>query len=243
MKRYDEIDILKGIAVICMVVFHLFYFPNQYGFKEFEYDTITLKTVAKISQIIFITCVGINLVFAKKKNKDTSYHLKRIGKIAFYAVLMSLFTYYVFQERYVKFGILHFVAVSSLLLFMFVDDTETMKIITTLLVTLFILNKIHPELFHSIPSPIAFIGGFYNDRYSAIDHFPILPWILLICVGVFIGHYLLNNEINTPKYIVDNPVSDVLKNIGKRSLEIYAVHWAILYVIYCIIYSKYVKDM
>ena len=64
MKRYDEIDILKGIAVICMVVFHLFYFPNQYGFKEFEYDTITLKTVAKISQIIFITCVGINLVFA-----------------------------------------------------------------------------------------------------------------------------------------------------------------------------------
>ena len=49
MKRYDEIDILKGIAVICMVVFHLFYFPNQYGFKEFEYDTITLKTVAKIA--------------------------------------------------------------------------------------------------------------------------------------------------------------------------------------------------
>ena len=131
MKRYDEIDILKGIAVVCMVVFHLFYFPNQYGFKEFEYDTITLKTVAKIAQIIFITCVGINLVFAKKKNKDTSYHLKRIGKIAFYAVLMSLFTYYVFQEKFVKFGILHFVAVSSLLLIMFVDDTETKKIITT----------------------------------------------------------------------------------------------------------------
>ena len=26
MKRYEEIDILKGIAVICMVVFHFFYF-------------------------------------------------------------------------------------------------------------------------------------------------------------------------------------------------------------------------
>jgi len=48
----------------------------------------------------------------------------------------------------------------------------------------------------------------------------------------------LNNEINTPEYLVNNPVSGVLKNIGKRSLEIYAVHWAILYVIYCIIYSK-----
>ena len=32
MKRYEEIDILKGVAVICMIIFHLFYFPNQYGF-------------------------------------------------------------------------------------------------------------------------------------------------------------------------------------------------------------------
>ena len=49
-------------------------------------------------------------------------------KIAFYAVLMSLFTYHVFKEKYVKFGILHFVAFSSLVLFMFVDNVETMKI-------------------------------------------------------------------------------------------------------------------
>ena len=243
MKRYEEIDILKGVAVICMIIFHFFYFPNQYGFKEIEYNTLTLKTIAKVAQIIFITCVGVNLVFAKQKNKDPNIHLQRVGKLAFYAVLISLFTYLVFEERYVKFGILHFVAFSSLLLFTFVDDTETMKIITTLLVTLFILNKIQPELFHIIPSPIAFIGGFYNDRYSSVDHFPILPWILLICVGVFIGHYLLNNEINTPKNIVDNPVSNIFKDIGKRSLEIYAVHWTILYVIYCIIYSKYVKGI
>ena len=238
MKRYEEIDILKGVAVICMIIFHFFYFPNQYGFKEIEYNTLTLKTIAKVAQFIFITCVGVNLVFAKNKTNDTSYHLKRIGKIAFYAVLMSLFTYYVFQERYVKFGILHFVAFSSLLLFTFVDNVETMKVITTILALLFFLNKIKPELFRIIPSPFAFISGFYNDRYSAIDHFPILPWGFLICIGVFIGHYLLKNEINTPEYLVNNPVSDILKNIGKRSLEIYAVHWAVLYVIYCIIYSK-----
>ena len=242
MRRYDEIDIFKGIAVLCMIVFHFFYFPNQYGFKEIEYNTLTLKIVAKIAQIIFIICVGINLVFAKKKTSESSYHLQRIGKIGFYAVLMSLFTYYVFKERYVKFGILHFIAFASLLLFMFVDDSDTMKIITGLFGTLFILNKLHPELFRSIPAPLAFISGFYNDKYSAVDHFPILPWIILICIGVFIGHYLSNNNINTPKYLVDNPVSDVLKNIGKKSLEIYAVHWAILYVIYCIIYSKYIRE-
>ena len=80
MKRYEEIDVLKGIAVICMVVFHFFYFPNQYGFKEIRYDTFTLKTIAKVAQIIFITCVGINLTFSKNKTKDPSVHLKRIVK-------------------------------------------------------------------------------------------------------------------------------------------------------------------
>ena len=75
MKRYEEIDILKGIAVICMIFFHFFYFPNQYGFKEIEYDTTSLKVIAKIAQIIFITCVGINLVFAKKKNINSKANL------------------------------------------------------------------------------------------------------------------------------------------------------------------------
>ena len=238
MKRYEEIDILKGVAVICMIIFHFYYFPNQYGFKEIEYDTMALKSIAKIAQVIFITCVGINLVFAKEKNKELSIHYQRIGKILFYAVLMSLFTYAVFQERYVKFGILHFVAFSSLLLIPFVDDFETMKKITFVFLVLYLSNYLKPELFRIIPQPFAFIGGFYNDRYSAVDHFPVLPWILLICIGTFIGHHLKNNTVTTPEYLINNQISDLLKNIGKKSLEIYAVHWAILYVIYCIIYEK-----
>lgn len=238
MKRYDEIDILKGIAVICMIIFHFFYFPNQYGFKEIEYDTSSLKFIAKVAQIIFITCVGINLVFAKKKNRDPNIHLQRVMKIAFYAILMSLFTYHVFKEKYVKFGILHFVAFSSLVLFMFVDNVDTMKIITTVVFVIYLLNHFKPELFRSIPQPFAFIGGFYNDRYSAVDHFPIMPWILLICLGTFIGNHLVNSTIDTPSFVTNNIVSNTLKNIGKRSLEIYAVHWAILYVIFCIIYEK-----
>ena len=146
MKRYEEIDILKGIAVICMIIFHFYYFPNQYGFKEIEYDTINLKVIANLAQIIFITCVGINLVFAKENNKNAGVHLQRVGKIVFYAVLMSIFTYIVFKEKYVKFGILHFIAFSSLILFPFVDNIETMKIITAFFVLLYLLTVSYTHL-------------------------------------------------------------------------------------------------
>ena len=69
MSRYEGVDIIKGIAVICMVVYHFFYFPNKYGFKEIEYDTPLLKTIARIAQFIFIGSVGINLSLSKDKSK------------------------------------------------------------------------------------------------------------------------------------------------------------------------------
>ena len=81
MKRYGEIDILKGVAVICMIIFHTFYFPNQYGFKEIRYDTTLLKIIAKIAQIIFIISVGINLYLSKissnEKNETKSTFTKK----------------------------------------------------------------------------------------------------------------------------------------------------------------------
>ena len=245
MERYQEIDVLKGIAVICMIIFHLFYFPNQYGFKEIKYDTKELKILAKVAQFIFITCVGINLVLANNNEKSNSEkfnsNIKRTLKIAVLAGLMSLFTYFVFGKKYVKFGILHFIAFSSLALFMFVNDKKIILIIASVLSGLYILNKYNPELFYNVSEPIAFIMGFYNKSYESFDHFPIVPWMILVCVGIFIGHYIIKEK---PKInlLTDTPLSEFLKKTGKYSLEIYAVHWLVLYYIFAFIYPKYFRN-
>ena len=247
MKRYEEIDILKGIAVIFMVVFHFFYFPNKYGFKEIEYDTPLLKTIAKIAQFIFIGSVGINLTFSKDRLKDDNVEyikksLKRICKITFLAMLMSLFTYFIFGDEFVKFGILHFIAFASLVLFYFVDD---LKIIYTLLILsllCYYLIKTSPNLFSAVPEKIAFVSGFYNMKYTSIDHFPIFPWIIVVLVGVIIGHYIKKNKPELPSIIKENFVVSSVRKIGTKSLEIYSGHWIILYFIYCIVYSKWMRE-
>ena len=153
--RYREIDILKGIAVVCMVIYHFFYFPNQYGFKEIKYDTPFLQTIAKIAQFIFIGSVGINLTLSKQKsvneNEDEYTHknIKRVIKIFFY-YFMTLFTYIIFGDKYVKFGILHFIAFSSLLLFKFVDNVSLIQILTIFIFIYYlILNK--PDIFKIFP--------------------------------------------------------------------------------------------
>ena len=249
MKRYEEIDILKGIAVICMVIFHFFYFPNKYGFKEIEYDTSTLNTIAKIAQFIFIGSVGINLVLSKEasKNKNETKqeyikkNIKRVLKLVFLAGMMSLFTYFIFGDNFVKFGILHFIAFASLTLFYIVDD---LKIVYTLLIVailVYYLIRKQSTVFNIVPEKLAFISGFYNSRFNSFDHFSIFPWIIVVLIGVLIGHCIKGKKPELPQKIKENFIVSSLGKTGKKSLEIYTIHWIVLYVIYCIIYSKWIR--
>ena len=249
MKRYEEIDILKGIAVICMVSFHFFYFPNKYGFKEIEYNTTTLKTIAKIAQFIFIGSVGINLTLSKEGSNDKGENkkeyikknLKRIFKLLFLAILMSVFTYFIFGDNFIKFGILHFITIASLVLFYIVDDIKVIYILLILSILVYYLIRKNPEVFTSVPEKLAFVSGFYNRRFTSIDHFPIFPWIIVVLVGVLIGHSIKRKKPGLPKKIKENFIVSSLGKIGKSSLEIYAIHWIVLYIIYCILYSKFFR--
>jgi uncharacterized membrane protein len=249
MKRYEEVDILKGIAVICMIIFHLFYFPNQYGFKEIEYDNLPLKTTAKVAQVIFITCVGINLVFSyyisQEKKESSKEYLKknifRVMKLGIGALFMTLFTYFVFGEKYVKFGILHFIAFASLLLFPYVDNMKVIYGILTFVFILWCMSKNNPGMFSSVPPKTAFLSGFYF-KWGAVDHFPIMPWIIFICLGIIIGHYIYKHKPTLPDSIKDKSIMGLLETTGKYSFEIYIVHWLVIYLIFCIIYPKFRKS-
>jgi len=245
MGRYDTIDVLKGIAVICMVIFHIFYFPNQYGFKEIRYDTTLLGIIAKIAQVIFITSVGVNLSLSKLSSTDKNESKKefntksimRILKIAGFAIFMSLFSWFLFGEKYIKFGILHFIAAISLLLFNYADDVKIIQTLFIISLIIYYLIKNAPDLFQTINDKLSFVLGFYNKKYRSIDHFSVFPWVSLVLIGMFIGNQIYGSK--GKEY--DNGILKGLKVIGKNSLEIYLVHWIILYIIYCHIYQKFCR--
>ena len=200
--RYECIDILKGVAVILMIIFHIFYFPNQYGFKEFNYDTNTLNIVARIAQIIFITGVGINIYLSYKnsKTKEEFYEkqLKRIFKLLAFAVFITVFSYFIFGDKFVKFGILHFLAIASLLLMLFVDNQKAIIGIIFVALILKVLIEQDPSMFLFVPKKLAFITGFYSS-YSAVDHFSIIPWITYVWAGLLIAKYVSEKKINPPQ--------------------------------------------
>ena len=245
MVRYAEIDILKGIAVIFMVIFHIYYYPYHYGYKEIRYDKAPLPLIARISQLIFITSVGINLVIVYSKKVSTNQtdkeyyekQLKRIVKLVIGAGFMSLFTYFIFGDNFVKFGILHFIALGSLLMLPILDKPQVIYGISIVILTIYGLKR--SGMTFNIPGPLGFILGL-NTQWRSIDHFPLIPWFLVMCLGVLIGHKLKESPLDViPENVKENGSLQLLQKIGSHSFEIYIVHWLVLYLIYSHIYPRF----
>ena len=247
--RFVEIDVLKGVAVILMCIFHIYYFPTQLGYLEFNSNTIRLQIIARIAQFIFITCVGINLVFQYKNSNEKKTSMvdyitknsKRFTKLLLGAFFMSVFTYFVFGNNFVKFGILHFILLSSIFLMPFLNNLFVVKSLLAFVFVIWYLVKTNPALFYNVPKVPAFLCGFYYE-WNAVDHFSIIPWISLILIGILVGHYLYKHK---PRILSENVKNTaVVKSfafVGEHSFSLYILHWLVIYIIFCHIYPKYVR--
>ena len=141
--RNVTIDIMRTIAIVLMVIFHFAYdlhffgwvdwnVPNGSGWKEFRHIILTL----------FFLSVGASLVFAHRQRVDFKSYAKRIMWIAVWAFAISLFTYQFFYSNWIFFGVLHFIAVASILCLPLVRYPVIATSVGVLSVALFLTNVI-----------------------------------------------------------------------------------------------------
>ena len=94
-----------------------------------------------------------------------------------------------------------------------------------------------------------FISGIKNVKYSSLDHFSIIPYFTIICVGILIGKVLYKHGnkrtfvSNKGDQTIDNLknyfITKVLSIIGKNSLLIYFIHFILFYAIFYLYKSQY----
>jgi uncharacterized membrane protein len=237
MKRFDDIDILKGIAIICMIIFHYYYYPTQLGISGYDYNTNALYITAKVAQVIFILCSGMNLSISYENNKENieEYYSKqqyRFLKLSLFALLLSYLSYLLVGSSFVKFGILHFMAAMALINYRFIYSQIYIhsSLVIAFIITLVI--QLQPSLLRWVPKQIAFILGFYNESYSSVDHFPIFPWSILYLMGIILGKVRYTMGPLMMNTVIKTFFNYTLIPIGKYSLEIYMFHWFALYILF-----------
>lgn len=219
MSRIIILDNLRGIAFILMFIFHVFYFYDvSNNFKTFYSNNLFLDKIGTIARVMFIFIAGLGLSFITKKYNKIK-RLKRSLEIAVHALIITLITFILYPNIFVRFGILHFLALTTFIL-SFIAPYPLLTII------IFILS-----LIIKIPKINLFIDTITGAsiKWSMMDHFPLNNWLPLILAGLMIGQHYDLSKLKFNNFLSNN---NILTKIGQNSLQLYTSHVVILLLLF-----------
>jgi uncharacterized membrane protein len=80
-NRFNEIDFLKGLAIITMIISHIFYFKYQMNMSSLDFNSSWYLFLTLFAQITFITCIGINLSLSYQNTLKLKYKENEINNL------------------------------------------------------------------------------------------------------------------------------------------------------------------
>ncbi|MEN6378449.1 MAG: heparan-alpha-glucosaminide N-acetyltransferase [Methanofastidiosum sp.] len=234
-KRFWEIDVLRGIAIMMMVLYHLsydLYFLGDFPIKIYSLSwTLFQRTTASL----FLLLVGISLTISYSKLKSKYQkkelfirNLKRGIKILAWGAVITIFTFIFLTNGVILFGILHLIGVSIIISFPLLDY----KYKNLVLGLIVILLGIYLRNFTFDTTYLLWLG-FEPNSFFSFDYFPILPWYGVVLIGIFLGNLAYpesKRRFNIPD-LSGNITSRSLSFLGKHSLKIYLIHQPIIVLI------------
>lgn len=237
-KRFWEIDSLRGIAIVMMVTFHLIFDLYFFGIYSFDVHSGFLWWFARLTASIFIFLVGVSLSISYSRTiLKTNYgaqkslfskYLKRGLKIFGYGLIITVVTWIFVGQGFIIFGILHFIGIAIILEYPFLKR----KYINLILGTSFIAAGIYLMSFNFDFYGLLWLG-FTPYNFYTLDYFPLLPWLGVVSLGIFLGNTLYENYTRHFKLPDLSKYSLVKASgfLGRHSLIIYLIHQPILLLI------------
>ncbi|MEK7544981.1 MAG: heparan-alpha-glucosaminide N-acetyltransferase [Patescibacteria group bacterium] len=212
--RLWQIDFLRGFAVIGMIVFHTFFIFNFFTVGYGPLEGFSWLIFERFIQFTFIGLIGVTLTFSRKKYKT---HIFRGLKILGLAAIISIVTYIFDPKTFVKFGILHFIGTSIIL----IAPLSQKKYINLFLgIGAFIIGEGMGQI--TTTNIFLYIIGFQSYHLPGLDYFPIFPWISIIFSGMFLGN-IMKEKFKTTNMKMPKILTPITF-LGKHSLMTYMVH-------------------
>jgi uncharacterized membrane protein len=232
LVRFWEVDFLRGMAIILMVLFHLAYDLNYFGAERIEVASGFWFYLARFTASLFLLLVGVSLSLSYSRARLLGqidrfrFRLMKRGLwILSLAMGVTLVTYLFIGRGFIVFGVLHLIGVSLLLAYPFLRLHGTNFILGLLfiLVGLFLQSL-------SVDFPWLLWLGLAPMDFRSVDYFPLLPWLGVILMGVAFGDLFYRSysrRIPVPDLAGSSLVSG-LAFLGRNSLAIYLAHQPVL---------------
>jgi uncharacterized membrane protein len=225
--RWPAIDVARGLAIAAMVLYH---FAWDLSFVRLIATDVVghpaWQLFARTIAASFLALVGIGLVLAHGKGVQWRSFVRRLAVIAGAALAVTVVTRIAMPGGYIFFGILHCIAVSSVLALPFLRAPPALVLAAAALCfgAPFLLTQ------PALDTPPLDWLGLGSGTPSANDYVPVFPWFGFVLLGVGAGRLLRRLDASAPSRsrTWNNPLARALIWSGRRSLIIYLAHQPVL---------------
>lgn len=235
MEKLAKVDILRWLAILLMIFFHLNYsLLNIFHIQILNFSELFWFVLWKVSALLFIFIAWVSFFLSSKKywKSIAKKYTKKAVYLWIIAWIISLITYFWFDSKfYIRFWIIHFFALSFLLMIVF----RRFRYYNLLFWTIIIVYGVY--FIPIIENKNLYFLWFRYYWFKSGDYYPILPyfWVMLLWY-VFALFLSDTNKLNLLKLKNNsNILLKILELFWKKSLLIYLIHQPIIvFIIYCI---------
>lgn len=205
-----------------MVAYHLAWDLDHFG--VITADVVgdpAWRLFAKAIAASFLFIAGVSLAFATRQGVRWPSFLRRLGVLSAAALAVTVATWITFPDRFIFFGILHAIAVSSLLA-LALHRLPAGGIALAGLAVLVLPHIVQSDAFNA---PALIWLGLGTAVPLTNDFEPVFPWAGWMLLGLAAGR--LNRRAQ--RVPSQQARGSLLARLGRWSLVIYLVHQPVLF--------------
>jgi uncharacterized membrane protein len=222
--RDARVDIARGVAVLAMVAYHVVWDLAAFNLVD---PGLTAAPAFRWSGALiassFLFLSGMALVMARTATPETAAFrgkmLKRLAIIVGAAALVSIGTWFAMGDRFVRFGILHCIALSGLIAWPLLARPAWMAAVAAA----FFAAMPWIAASSAFDGPALLWTGLATTLPAMVDYVPVFPFTGALLAGVAFQRH----RDAAPAFATSG--NNPLARLGRWSLPIYLIHQPLIY--------------
>lgn len=217
--RLKEIDALRGLAVVLMIGYHALFDAKLFGLVDLDLSALPVLIFLRMGQFLFLGLVGVSVYLS---SRGFLHQCKRGLWIFFWGMVITVISWVLFEENYVRFGVLHFIGVSVPVVVLFKKRPNLALLFAPIF---FGMGKFFQTFTVGESWWIPF--GVRPAVFSTFDYFPLFPWLAVPLVGLWLASKIYARREATALVFLSRVPGFCF--LGRHSLAVYLLHLPLVY--------------